>query len=330
MHRDSRGSGGKGGGSFSQCPPQPRRGPPAIFVTCESGREKKCRRESLELINHYYYLSGPSSIREDAAHNNCDGKIHITKISAAGVRETAKTNSSKEKEEQLSLEEELGMLHKGVAAEEVLSYEQNSKRPRYNSNNSTCNEKTSALPSNSKISSMKSPFSIYDAGIRGMVCIVCTLPGCELIPYDDILVHMRELAKEDSSLVSKGEKGQDDTLLNENSSNDEEEKTSTGLGRTGEHENENLVSDKLNDSINDVGSKLFGTSVKPPSWDSVETVKCIMGGVKTDVSNKVLSSPSPGSRFVSRVIPIQATVRKDTYHTTCCVENICKAVHFPS
>ena len=55
---ESRGNKRKfGGRGSSHYGPTPRRGPPALFVTCESGREKKCQREALELIHHYYYGS---------------------------------------------------------------------------------------------------------------------------------------------------------------------------------------------------------------------------------------------------------------------------------
>jgi len=40
---------------------------------------------------------------------------------------------------------------------------------------------------------MKSPFSVNDTGIRGMVCLVCTLPDCELVPYDDILSEKKKI-----------------------------------------------------------------------------------------------------------------------------------------
>jgi hypothetical protein len=255
----------------------PRRGPPAIFVTCEAGRERKCQREAMDLIHHYYYASRSAMMQKQAQHG--DEKSLLVK----GVPLDGQEGQS------LSLEEELAMLRKGSAVEEVLSYEPNVKRPR------TASEKTS---------SMKSPFSVYDTGMRGMVCILCTLPGCEFVPYEDIL----------SGIRGAKEKGGGADATNENS---------PAVNR---------------DSMRSESSKENGREDHTPPWDPVETVKCIFRDVKRaiDGSNDVnigstkeggitngkrgggeeelsipyeLSvSPPPGSRFISRMIPMQTTV----------------------
>ena len=162
---ETRGNKRRYGGKGSQYGPAPRRGPPALFVSCESGREKKCQREALELIHHYYYASRPALLQNKT--QSSEGKIAPSPTPLEEVP--------------LSLDEELSMLRKGATAEEVIMYEPNSKRPRNGSKNATSKQ----------LSSMKSPFSIYDTGVRGMVCIVCTVPGCEMIPYDDILAEIR-------------------------------------------------------------------------------------------------------------------------------------------
>ena len=259
--------------------PKPRRGPPAIFLTCESGRERKAQREALDLIHHYYYLSRPTTQKE-----------------AQNEETPSSTKSESPDDQPLSLEEELAMLRKGAAAEEVLSYEPNSKRPRTASTN----------VSSKQISSMKSPFSIYDVGVRGMVCIICTLPGCEMVPYDEILAEIR--AKKEAADESK----KDDSKKSE--------------------DNENVAVEK------DPNGKTTEEEVVKSFWDAVETVRCIMrdatcapkvgdgannetitngkkdigqeeGGEKeATVSKERLANPPPGSRFISRILPMQATV----------------------
>jgi len=274
--------------------PKPRRGPPAIFLTCESGRERKAQREALDLIHHYYYLSRPTTTPKEVQN-----------------KETPSSTKSESPDEQqpLSLEEELAMLRKGAAAEEVLSYEPNSKRPRTASTN----------VSSKQISSMKSPFSIYDVGVRGMVCIICTLPGCEMVPYDEILAEIR--AKKEAADESK----KDDSNKSEEKDNVAVEKDPNN-GKTTEEE-----VDKRSDPPDDTNDP------RDTLWDAVETVRCIMrdatcapkvgdganneiitngkkdigqeeGGEKeATVSKERLANPPPGSRFISRILPMQAT-----------------------
>jgi hypothetical protein len=237
---------------------QPCRGFPAIFFTCESGREKKCQREALELIHHYYYLSKSASTAESCPRD-----------------EDAAESSTLSKEEPLSLDEELNMLRKGAAAEEVLSYERNSKRPRYETKNDN---------------SLKSPFVVYDVGIKGIVCIVFTLPGSELIPYNDIVAALRPKIQEDG--VEK-----------------------EGDGKVAETDRKKQASDSE-------------TTKQHHTWDPIETVRIIMKevGCSEDVkdnkddckekstqqiisaADQVTSTSPPGSRFIFRMIPIQATV----------------------
>jgi hypothetical protein len=221
----------------------------------------------MDLIHHYYYASRPAMIKQQA--QNDDEKSPLAKVIKPDGQE----------DQSLSLEEELAMLRKGAAAEEVLSYEPNSKRPR------TASE---------KVSSMKSPFSVYDTGMRGMVCILCTFPGCEFVPYEDIL----------SGIRGAKEMGGGADATNGNSTADHDSVLSESLKKNGPEDH--II----------------------PHWDPVETVKCIFrdarttnegsndiangkggGGEKEPTTPYVISvSPPPGSRFISRLIPMQTTV----------------------
>ncbi|KAL3762781.1 hypothetical protein ACHAW5_001309 [Stephanodiscus triporus] len=240
----------------------------------------------MELIHHYYYASRPAMMQKQAQCD--DGEKSSTKGATSDVQE----------EQSLSLEEELAMLRKGAAAEEVLSYEPNLKRPRTALTNATSEH----------ISSMKSPFSVYDTGMRGMVCILCTLPGCEMVPYDDIL----------SGIRGAKEKGAGADAKDKNSE-------SNGHSTTANHDCTESLKEHVSEDHN------------YPPWDPVETVKCIFRDAKsagkgsddTNVNstndrgiknaqrargekepsapNESLVSTPPGSRFISRMIPMQAT-----------------------
>lgn len=262
---ETRGNKRRYGGKGSQYGQAPRRGPPALFVSCESGREKKCQREALELIHHYYYASRPALLQNKT--QNSEGKIAPSPTPLEKVP--------------LSLDEELSMLRKGATAEEVIMYEPNSKRPRNGSKNATSKQ----------LSSMKSPFSIYDTGMRGMVCILCTVPGCEMIPYDDILAEIR-------------------------AANEKKEGKNTANVATGKEDgNEDYSKAMKNDTTKTKESK--GDDGNKVSWDPVETVRCILRDGKGDIEqgnnsekevSKELSTGVPGSRFILRLLPMQATV----------------------
>ena len=200
------GRGGRGGGSSYRSPPPPR-GFPAVLVTCESGRERKCQREALELIHHYYYLSrtnGYGADGKEAAKPSTTTEGDTQDATAP----TAHQTSTPSDDTPLSLEEELAMLRKGAAAEEVLSYERDAKRPRHNDSHGS---------TKSQSKTMKSPFVINDVGIRGMMCIVCTLPGCEFVPYEAIIAKLRPpVGKTNSGLDDTGNtKNGDDFVLEE-------------------------------------------------------------------------------------------------------------------
>jgi hypothetical protein len=300
---------------------RPRRGPPAIFVTCEAGREHKCKREALELLHHYYYASR-------GANNSNDEKM---KASSTTTATTNVTNSTTTLASSLSLEEELAMLRKGAAAEEVLSYQPNSKRPRYNGADGGGTDDDIVGGSSGSSASMKSPFAIYDTGMRGMICILCTLPQCEYIPYDEILMQLRNTKENDNTSSGKGGDGQAPTT------------SEAAVVDEGQVQSSSIQPECTNDDQNDYDVVAGGNQniidsipTSPILWDPVQTVKCILNDAKrkrmsdddrdestrnnsTTISNiessadatssdPTVASP-PGSRFISRILPMQATVR---------------------
>jgi tRNA acetyltransferase TAN1 len=70
----------------------PRRGAPGVLLTCETGREGKCRREGLDILRHYLY-------------------------------DQEKKNETNEKKKPHTLDEEIALLQKGASSEQVLTDE---------------------------------------------------------------------------------------------------------------------------------------------------------------------------------------------------------------
>lgn len=260
------------------------------------------------MIHHYYYLSrtdGDGADGKEAAKPSTTTEGDTQDATAPTAHET----STPSDDAPLSLEEELAMLRKGAAAEEVLSYERDAKRPRHNDSHGS---------TKSQSKTMKSPFVIHDVGIRGMMCIVCTLPGCEFVPYEAIIAKLRPP-------VGKTNSGLDDTGNTKNGDDFVLEEKEVPVGTKEEDEA----------TPNNTESELEAATNQSPLWDPVVTVKSIMSeiassaeknedaaGVADSVEKKeeiktagnaTKDSPStnpPGSRFITRMIPIQATVSR--------------------
>ena len=303
---DARNRKGKfGSGRGATYATAPRRGPPAVFVSCESGREKKCQREALELLHHYYYASRsrPSQSKVESGEEEAEKNAAQDSSSADANN---KKSSGDDDNKPLSLEEELAMLRKGAMAEEVLTYEQGSKRQR------------TAGGGYTKKSSMKSPFSIYDTGMRGMVCILCNLPDSEMIPYDEILAEIKAAKENDEKEAATADDGGGGGGggTKEGDASNEAPKANVSTSTTSEAAKDSSNEKKDTDKV---------------LWDPVETVRCILRDGKsaaakddgesnkdegsedrkedTSGENQLASaSPPPGSRFILRIVPFQATV----------------------
>jgi hypothetical protein len=282
----------------------------------------------LELLHHYYYASR-GAINDDIEHTEKDSTLSNAASSASTTTttETTATVSSS-----LTLEEELAMLRKGAAAEEVLSYQPNSKRPRIDNDGGD-------VDVDDDDDAMKSPFAIYDTGMRGMICILCTLPQCEYIPYDEILMQLRN-SKEDSN-NNKNEDMPSCTSKNDAivcHDNDADEQTASVSASAAVAAAAASIDDNKKQSLNEESEEAVNQNIDIPSpppilWDPVQTVKCILSDAKrkrmssdeaesgkknttnsTSIvniessGNETFASP-PGSRFISRILPMQATVR---------------------
>jgi tRNA(Ser,Leu) C12 N-acetylase TAN1 len=140
-------------------------------------------------------------------------------------------------------------------------------------------------------------FGVYETGCRGTVFVLCTIPGCNLIPA---------IKCEDKK--PEGESGPDP---------DNDKKAGNDCCDGGEVEAEGVQAKKQRQEEPDPGNdeKKSGkeetveeTSPKKseelssePSWDPIATVRNIMSDLKQN------SKTAPSSRFVTRMIPMQAT-----------------------
>mmetsp|Transcript_12727 Transcript_12727/g.15600 ORF Transcript_12727/g.15600 Transcript_12727/m.15600 type:complete len:187 (-) Transcript_12727:146-706(-) len=102
MRKNSRGGGKKRFNSRNN----PKRGPPGVLFYCETGRESKCLREGLEILNHYYSPNNEKVDDNTTSSAKGDGHGHDD-ADADGNKEDGTTGEKK-----MTLDEEIAMLKK--------------------------------------------------------------------------------------------------------------------------------------------------------------------------------------------------------------------------
>lgn len=119
----------------------------------------------------------------------------------------------------------------------------------------------------------KQIFSAYNTGVRGTITLLCTLPDCNIVPQfrtsDTKPVHGPE-----------AEDGNDEPEAKKSKTEEEKEEPAKP---------EEAVEDKEE------------STQSPPSWDPIATVKKVLEDLREG------SATAPSSRFVTRMIPIQAS-----------------------
>lgn len=272
-----RGRGGGGGGGPNKTGKNPPRGSPGILLTCEKGREGKCKREGLEILKHYYYKSisslSSSPMNDEDAKNGAKHENNVTDDTNKDPSSGDKgSNSSMTDKKQLTLEEEIAMLQKGASSEQVLM-----DQPNNDSNNKQ------------KGGWRKGPFTVYSTGVNGTVFVMCTLPNSRLIPqikteYDAEQNKKREASASAGSVA--GDKRTIDQVEGE-TNNQDEPSAKKSLQKP-----ENTATEAKEEEKEEVSYK----------WDPLETMKEIVV-----CSSDTKNNDAPSSRYVSRMIPIQAT-----------------------
>lgn len=155
----------------------PKRGGPAMMLTCERGRESKSHREALDILRHYY-------------QNN---KKHKTIATTSPVVKSKKLLHDSFNSARLSLDDEIELLKKGVAADDVLR------------DNSTKSDHGKCAP-----------FQEYRVDCGGIVFIMCTLHSQHSTlnhNNDDELNNMSKGATTDEK-STMDEENKNETVLN--------------------------------------------------------------------------------------------------------------------
>jgi len=269
----------------------PPRGSPGILLTCDRGREGKCKREGLEILKHYYYKSISSSPDTNEEEEEDDDNTPET-----AQTKTNDTKDTTNEKKVLTLEEEIAMLRKGASSEQVLM-----------ERNDTTKNNTNNRPKGGYRN--KDPFTVYSTGVNGNVFVMCTLPNSRLIPqikteYD---AEQKKKREEDRAAGSGGGGGGEKRTIDQvEGDHNKQEETSTKKTRQDDEkesskavENSTSTKDSLNDNKDQ--NKNDCDPQQETLWDPIETMKTIVAN--TEKKN----NDAPGSRYVTRMIPIQAT-----------------------
>ena len=268
--------------SFRNNPP---RGTPGFLVLCETSREKKCEREALEILRHYFY--GGKKSEDSSSAKDSTGKI------------------TEQEESQLSLEEEIAMLKKGASADAVLSGTsdptEKHKAP-FRVYDTGCKGTVfimCTIPDSELISTtISTAKSLHDNGSDGNS--QQKRKGGEKVEVSDTTR---------SCLGKTKQKG--DKSLHDNDSDGKSQQK-----RKGEEKVE--VSDTTRSCLGKRTQKDDAASAAPdfeissskrqkmddidkPKWDPIKTVQSIFRDIREH------NTEAPRSRFVSRMVPIQVT-----------------------
>lgn len=154
----------------------------------------------------------------------------------------------------------------------LLSLEEELKQLKSNNNNKSRSNKT---------------FGVYETGVKGTVFLMCTIPGCNLIP----------------SIKSEYKKSDETSEQSETDTKDRNDNGNSGeQGEGSQAKKQRLDPDKEeNGKKKDDSPKTQVSSEQPPPWDPIQTVQNVISDLEQN------SKDAPSSRFVTRMIPIQAT-----------------------
>jgi tRNA(Ser,Leu) C12 N-acetylase TAN1 len=162
---------------------QPKRGGPGFLLTCEAGRESRCRGEGLDLIRHYYYYyyyhHRHHGNIDSGDKTDVDGTCIPTPAAAATDAATESKNAATPTiaaKKELSLEEEIALLQSGASADDVL-FANDGRTRKHDKAGGTARGRE-------RVGRKRAPFAVYDTGCKGTVIVLCTLPDCRLVDPD--------------------------------------------------------------------------------------------------------------------------------------------------
>jgi tRNA(Ser,Leu) C12 N-acetylase TAN1 len=174
--------------------------------------------------------------------------------------------------------------HAANVAEGVVAEADSVVAPAESEKLQSLEEEIEALKKANRKPAADDPFGVYETGCRGTVFVLCTLPGCPLIPPI-------QPTRIDGSLHTKKGAG---------GGKDEGD---------GPSKKQRLEEGAEKDHIAQESPVVVHSSIANPVWDPLDSVRSIIGDLERSVSSPNTASQSgiPSSRYVTRMIPIQAT-----------------------
>ena len=258
---------------------QPRRGGPGILMACETGREIKCEREGLEILNHYYYNNNNDGSKTSNHDSSLD---HDTPI-VATLDNSHNNNDDDDDAKELSVEEEILLLQSGASVEQVLG---DNKRITTTQNGKKRNKKGN-----------KNFFSPYETGCRGSVFVMCTIPNNDLLLTTNPPLNDNNNDDDDAKVTSSTSGHKNETchsmntdLLNTTTNKDESD-AEAPLAKRRKFSTTKTITTKRDEIV----------TKEKEVWDPIDTVRRIIHDLKQN------NPTVPRSRFVTRMIPMQAT-----------------------
>ena len=283
---------------------QPKRGGPGFLLTCEAGRESRCRGEGLDLIRHYYYHNhgggdGVVSNTQSSAGVDIekDGGADDAASSSANAVEAAASATVSEKKE-LSLEEEIALLQSGASADDVLFA--NSDRKHGSKMDDDAAGAGGRRPE--RVGRKRAPFAIYDTGCKGTVIVLCTLPGCRLVNPD----------------ISGADSGKDGDIIGSGGKDDATSAAAaTSIAAAAADDSKDTADSHEVDGISPQQKADTDPSepTPTPSWNPVEVMEQVINDMIATSSSFTGKKPiaseaardAPSTRHVTRLVPLQAT-----------------------
>lgn len=222
----------------------PRRGPPGMLVFCETGREKKCISEGMDILNHYYnnQIAIDSKDDNDAGDNADDNADNDDGV-----------DSKLKEKKTMTLEEEIQMM---------------------------------------KQEKKKSPFQVYETGCRGSVFFMCSSKNC-----NTIVQHPQNPSGADSNKEKEAQEQEQQER--------KQEKEVTDIIESNSSKRKLEDATKCNQKRQKTASLLENDAKENQQnatiWDPIETIQSIVRDIRKN------DSSAPRSRFITKMIPIQAT-----------------------
>jgi tRNA(Ser,Leu) C12 N-acetylase TAN1 len=155
-------------------------------------------------------------------------------------------------------------------------------------------------------------FAVYETGCRGTIFILRTTPGCNLIPPVKVEHSVKDKSKDTKDESESGPEAKkprvedmdpkpsagDATATDESTVKDESKDTKDG-SESGPEAKKPRVEDK--DPKPSAGDATATEEPTKAPWDPIETVRTILSDLEKG------EKKMPSSRFVQRMIPLQAT-----------------------